>query len=165
MPGVGTGRGGIVARMTENPRTPETPVTVPGDPAASAAAARTSPAPDPGATGTTPPYATPDQASWSAPAPAAVEPAPSAPAWRRFGRWVTAAVLVGVLLVGGVGGFAIGRATAPEVTGPFGGERPDGGRAPGAGSGELPEPPSDRSGRDSSDQGSADDSTTGTSTT
>jgi hypothetical protein len=129
--------------MTENPRTPETTAAAPAPEAAPALPAADAP---PG----------------SAPPPAAAEPGPPAPAWRRFGRWVTAAVLVGVLLVGGVGGFAIGRATAPEVTGPFGGERPGGGRVPDGGSaGELPEPPSDRSGQDSSGQGSASEGTTG----
>jgi hypothetical protein len=169
---VGTGSRGIVSGMTQNPRTPETP----------AAPAGTTPAPAPGAAGPAaapaaasdtpaPPSApAPDASAWSAPPPAAAEPARSAP-WRRFGRWITAAVLIGVLLVGGVGGFAIGRATAPEGSGPFGVERPGGGRMPGGdGAGELPEPPSDRSGQDSSDQGSASDGTTdgaatGTSTT
>jgi hypothetical protein len=147
---VGTGSRGIVSGMTENPRPPETP----------AAPAPTSDAPAPAS----------DASAWSAPPPAAAEPARSAP-WQRFGRWITAAVLIGVLLVGGVGGFAIGRATAPEGSGPFGVERPGGGRMPGGdGAGELPEPPSDRSGQDSSDQGSASDGTTdgaatGTSTT
>ena len=116
--------------MTENPHTHATP----------AAPTATTPAPAPGPAG-----------------PADAEPAPSAP-WRRFGRWITAAILVGVLLVGGAGGFAIGRATAPEVSGPFGVERP-GGRMPGGESGELPEPPSDRSGSGSSDPGSAADGT------
>lgn len=152
--------------MTENPRTPETPAApagatpapAPGPAGPAAAPAATSDAPAPA----------PDASAWSAPPPA--EPARSAP-WRRFGRWITAAVLVGVLLVGGVGGFAIGRATAPEGSGPFGVERPGGGRMPGGdGAGELPAPPSDRSGQDSSDQGSASDGTTdgaatGTSTT
>jgi hypothetical protein len=129
----------MVRVMTENPRTPETPAAPAGAPPSAPA---------------------PDASAWSAPPPAAAEPARSAP-WRRFGRWITAAVLVGVLLVGGVGGFAIGRATAPEGSGPSGIERPDGGRVPGGGdSGELPEPPADRSGSGSSDQGSASDGTT-----
>lgn len=74
---------------------------------------------------------------------------------RRPGRAVTAAVLVGVLLVGGGGGFAVGRATAPEPTGP--GQLRDG-----PPDGEMPQPPSDRSGGDTSDQdsGSAADGTT-----
>jgi hypothetical protein len=138
--------------MTENPRTPPAPTSGP-DAAAPASVA-------------------PDQPSLSAPpsAPPAPPPAPSAPPGRRLGRWITAAVLAGVLLVGGVGGFAIGRATAPEVSGPFGGERSGGERMPGGGSGELPEPPADRSGNDSSDPGSAadgstDDAATGTSAT
>lgn len=155
---MGTGWSGIVSGMTENPHTPETP----------AAPAATTPAPTPGPAGpaaapTAPPDAgAPDASSWSAPSTAPTEAAPPAP-WRRFGRWITAAVLVGVLLVGGAGGFAIGRATAPEVPGRFGVERP-GGRMPGGDPGELPEPPSDRSGS-GSDPGSAADGTTDGSST
>jgi hypothetical protein len=68
-----------------------------------------------------------------------------------------------VLLVGGGGGFAIGRATAPDPTFPtFEGGGP-GGQMPDWGDGEMPQPPSDRQGDGSgSDQGSgsADSGTT-----
>lgn len=152
---MGTGWSGIVSGMTENPHTPETP----------AAPAATTRAPTPGPAGpaaapTAPPdaaapdAAAPGASSGSAPPTAATEAATPAP-WRRFGRWITAAVLVGVLLVGGAGGFAIGRATAPEVPGRFGVERP-GSRMPGGDAGELP---ADRSGS-GSDPGSAADGTT-----
>lgn len=139
-------------------------------------AAAAAPAPDTGTDADTAPHPAghpvPDQPSVAAPSSAAVDPAPPVTPRRRFGRWITAAVLVGVLLVGGVGGFAIGRATAPEISSPFGGGRPDGSRVPPGGeSGEMPQPPSDRSGDDSSDPGSASDGTaedstaTGTSAT
>ncbi|WP_203666688.1 hypothetical protein [Cellulomonas pakistanensis] len=87
---------------------------------------------------------------------------PSAPRRRfRLGRRaVTALVLVGVLLVGGAGGFAIGRATAPGPAFPAF-ERGDGpgGRLPGGGGdGEMPQPPSGRSGS-GSDPGSGDTGT------
>jgi hypothetical protein len=131
--------------MTESPDTTR-PLPVTG-----------TPAPQPAA------YPAPDEASWTAQPPAAAEPAPPVGRRRRFGRWITAAILVGVLLVGGVGGFAIGRATAPEISGPFG-ERPDGGQVPGGGSGEMPQPPSDRSGGGTGDQGSASDGATEDST-
>ncbi|WP_454050279.1 hypothetical protein [Cellulomonas sp. Marseille-Q8402] len=110
----------------------------------------------------------PDATSRSAPPPEAADPAapetseqpaPSAlfgRPRRRFGRWVVAAVLVGVLAVGGIGGFAIGRATAPEFSAPFGGERPDGDR--------MPQPPGDRSGDTEQGSGSASDGSTGSAT-
>lgn len=158
--------------MTTNPD-PSRPAVAAPDPAASTSAPAT------GVTEPTDPAAAPAPAagtsdpSASDPASAPVAPAPAPePPRRRFRlgrRAVAALVLVGVLLVGGAGGFAIGRATAPDPAFPtFERGGGPGGQLPGGGSGdgELPQPPSDRSGGEQggsgSDQGSgsADDGST-----
>jgi hypothetical protein len=122
--------------MTENPHT-RPPADGPPLAAHPAPAGSTTPT-----TTMQPSDATVPDGSPAAPTDPDAPPARPRP---RLGRRAGASlVLAGVLLVGGGGGFAIGRATAPDPTFPtFEGGGP-GGQVPGGG--EMPQPPSDRQG-------------------